>query len=85
MNEPFDDTSRENADRGHNPQAVKKKTMLKNIFFINLCVNFLLIGLFWLPLKLENLEEFINSPSVNLPKEGEIKTTKAELKKSIIQ
>jgi hypothetical protein len=85
MNEPFDSTSRENADQGHNPQAIKKKQLLKNIFFINLCITFLLIGLFWLPLKLEKLEEFINSPSVNLPKKGEIDTSKASQKESIIE
>lgn len=85
MNDQFDNSASENVDQEHIPQEVKKKAMLKNVFFLNLCVTFLLIGIFWLPLKLENLEEFINSPSVNLPKEGEIKTTKAELKKSIIR
>jgi hypothetical protein len=85
MNDQFDNSARENVDQEHIPKEVKKKAMLKNIFFFNLCVTFLLIGIFWLPLKLENLEEFINSPSVNLPKEGEIKTTEAELKKSIIR
>lgn len=85
MNEPFDNTSRENVDRGNNPEAVKKKQLLKNIFFINLCVTFLLIGLFWLPFKLDSLEKFINSPSVNLPKKGEIDASKIPAKEKRIE
>jgi hypothetical protein len=85
MNEPFDNTSRENAAQDNNPEAEKKRALWKNIFFINLCVTFLLIGLFWLPLKLENLEEFINSPSVNLPKKGEINSAKVSAKEKRIE
>ena len=30
----------------------------------------LLIGLYWVPIKMVQLENFVDSPSVNLPKEG---------------
>lgn len=85
MTEPFDNTSPKNVEMRNNSEADKKEALWKNIFFINLCVTFLLIGLFWLPLKLEGLEEFINSPSVNLPKRGEIDTTKATAKENRIE
>ncbi|MFQ5449305.1 MAG: HmuY family protein [Nitrospinaceae bacterium] len=42
---------------------------------MNLCVTLLLIGIFWLPAKLVQMEKFFNSPSVNLPKQG--KTAKS--------
>jgi hypothetical protein len=85
MNEPFDNIPRENEDREHDPKAVKKKNILKNIFYLNLCVTLLLIGIFWLPLKLQGLEEFINSPSVNLPQKGEVNSAKVAPKEKRIE
>ncbi len=37
---------------------------------LNLCISLLLVGIFWLPAKLVQLDSFLNSPSVNLPGEG---------------
>ncbi|KMP12197.1 hypothetical protein UZ36_01620 [Candidatus Nitromaritima sp. SCGC AAA799-C22] len=54
-----------------NEEALKKKKLWRNLFLLNLCITILLIGLFWLPVKFVQMESFINSPSVNLPKKGE--------------
>lgn len=51
-------------------QALKKKKLWKNLFLLNLCVSLLLVGLFWLPIKLVQMEKFTSSSSVNLPKTG---------------
>ena len=49
----------------------KKKRLWRNIFLLNLCVSVLLVGFFWVPVKFVQMENFLNSPSVNLPQEGE--------------
>ncbi len=49
----------------------KKKKLWRNIFLLNLCVSILLVGFFWVPVKFVQMENFLNSPSVNLPQEGE--------------
>lgn len=49
----------------------KKKRLWRNLFLLNLCVSLLLVGVFWLPAKLIQMDDFLNSPSVNLPKKGE--------------
>ena len=51
-------------------QTLKKKKLWRNLFLLNLCITFLLIGLYWVPVKMVQLENFVDSPSVNLPKEG---------------
>ncbi len=51
----------------------KKKKLWRNIFLLNLCVSVLLVGFFWVPVKFVQMENFLNSPSVNLPQEGEAK------------
>ncbi|NIP99491.1 MAG: hypothetical protein GWM98_02950, partial [Nitrospinaceae bacterium] len=38
----------------------------------NLCLTLLLIGLFWLPVKLAQLEKFFNSPSIDVPQKVEM-------------
>ena len=53
-------------------QAVKKKKLWRNLFLFSLCVTFLLVGLFWVPIKMVQMENFASSPSVNLPKKGTI-------------
>ncbi len=69
MNESFDSHSIENSpDPG--PEAKKKRKLWKNLFILNLCVTILLIGLFWLPLKLEQMEGFLSSSSINQKKGG---------------
>jgi hypothetical protein len=66
MTEPFNGTA------GPKPEIVKKRKLWRNLFLLNLCVSLLLVGIFWLPGKLVDLDNFLNSPSVNLPEEGQI-------------
>jgi len=66
MNEPFDGT------RQPDSEIDKKKKLWRNLFLLNLCVSLLLIGIFWLPSKLEQVGDFLDSPSVNLPEEGKM-------------
>lgn len=68
MNNPFEEENSRLPDTA----GEKKKALWKNMFLINLCVTLLLIGLFWLPQKLEKVNEFLDSPSVNLPKQGKV-------------
>ena len=51
-------------------RVFKKNKLWRNLFLLNLCISFLLIGLYWVPVKMVQLESFVDSPSVNLPKEG---------------
>ena len=51
-------------------QVLKKKKLWRNLFLLNLGISFLLVGLYWVPVKMVQLESFVDSPSVNLPKEG---------------
>ena len=67
MNEPFGDPTQQ-----PDPEITKKRQLWRNLFLLNLCVSLLLIGIFWLPSKLEQVSDFLNSPSVNLPEEGKI-------------
>jgi hypothetical protein len=68
MNEPFNgETYREPVT-----EIVKKRKLWRNIFVLNLCVSLLLVGIFWLPAKLIDLDDFLKSPSVNVPGEGEM-------------
>ena len=53
-------------------ELVKKKKLWRNLFLLNLCISLLLVGIFWLPSKLEQVAEFLNSPSVNIPQEGKM-------------
>ncbi len=50
------------------PEALKKKKLWRNLFIFNLCVTLLLIGFFWLPLKLTQINQFLDSSSVNQSK-----------------
>lgn len=50
--------------------SLKKRKLWRNLFLFSLCVSILLIGLFWVPIKMIQMEKFVSSPSVNLPKEG---------------
>lgn len=61
------------------PEAQRKKRLWRNLFLFNLCVSILLVGIFWLPLKLAQITEFMNSSSVNIPKETDV----AEAKESM--
>ncbi len=52
-------------------QELKKKKLWKSLFLLSLCITLLLIAAFWLPAKMIQMESFLGSPSVNLPKKGE--------------
>ncbi len=67
MNEPFGESTQQ-----PDPEIVKKKQLWRNLFLLNLCVSLLLISIFWLPSKLEQVGDFLNSPSVNIPEEGKM-------------
>ncbi len=60
------------------PRMDKKKKLWRNIFLLNLCVSLLLVGIFWLPAKLVQLENFLNSPSVTLPEAGKMASKSEE-------
>ena len=54
----------------------KKKKLWRNIFLLNLCISVLLVGIFWLPAKLVQMDDFLDSPSVNLPEKGNVAKSK---------
>ena len=66
--DPFESTAR--SAEPVEGQALKKKKLWRNLFLLNLCISLLLIGLYWVPIKMIQLESFVDSPIVNLPKEG---------------
>ena len=66
--DPFESTAR--SAEPVEGQALKKKKLWRNLFLLNLCISLLLIGLYRVPIKMIQLESFVDSPSVNLPKEG---------------
>lgn len=67
MNESFDSNSID-----PNPElsleAKKKKRLWKNLFILNLCISILLVGIWWLPIKLQQMGAFVDSPSVSTSK-----------------
>ncbi len=67
MNETFGETKQQ-----PDPEIAKKKQLWRNLFLLNLCVSLLLVGIFWLPSKLEQVADFLNSSSVNIPDEGKL-------------
>ena len=71
MNSSFDKQPRFEGD--------KKRQMWRKLFWLNLCITLVLVGSFWLPEKLIRLQEFLDSPSVDVPEEGEI--VKKEIQK----
>ena len=50
----------------------KKRKLWRKLFLLNLCISFILVGLFWLPSKLVQLQKFLDSPSVDVPSEGKL-------------
>ena len=68
MSEPFNGTAPPEPD----PGMGKKRKLRRNIFLLNLCISLLLVGIFWLPAKLVQVNSFLNSPSVNLPGKGQM-------------
>ncbi len=64
------------------PEIGKKRKLWRNLFLLNLCVSLLLIGIFWLPSKLDQVAGFLNSPSVNVRGEGKM-TEKPVVEKEV--
>ena len=81
MSEPFNGA----AYPEPGPQREKKRKLWRNLFLLNLCVSLLLVGIFWLPGKLVDLDNFLNSPSVNLPEEGQIAEKSSEQAKPALK
>jgi len=63
MNDTFDSSSKDSPPR-LSPEALKKKKLWGNLFILNLCVTIFLIGLYWLPVKLEQMGGFLDKPSM---------------------
>lgn len=55
--------------KGSETQAVAQS------FYLNLVISLLLIGMFWLPLKMVQINDFLNSESVNTPGKGQVVQT----------
>jgi len=68
--DPFDSPVHATKPVPVDKQELKKKKLWKNLFLLSLCITLLLIAAFWLPVKMIQMESFLGSPSVNLPKEG---------------
>ena len=67
MNNSFD-SNLPDTPPGASPEELKKKKLWKNLFILNLCISIFLIGLFWLPVKFEQMGGFIDSPSISTSK-----------------
>ena len=64
----------------------KKRKLWRKLFLLNLCISFILIGSFWLPSKLVQLQKFLDSPSVDVPGEGKMaKNQKKKVKPLPVQ
>ena len=59
-------------DKSPEVEGDKKRQMWRKLFWLNLCVTLVLVGSFWLPEKLIKLQKFLDSPSVDVPEEGQI-------------
>ena len=59
-------------DKSPESEGDKKRQMWRKLFWLNLCVTLVLVGSFWLPEKLIKLQKFLDSPSVDVPEEGQI-------------
>ncbi|QPJ60414.1 MAG: hypothetical protein G3M70_00310 [Candidatus Nitronauta litoralis] len=62
MSEPFQQSA--TLAEPKDPEKEKKRKMWRNLFILNLCISLLLMGLFWLPHKFVQLNEFMGSSSV---------------------
>lgn len=70
MNDPFETLPQNTQEE--DSSEFKKKKLWRNLFLLSLTVSIFLVGIFWLPLKAIQVNEFMNQPSVNLPEEGEV-------------
>ena len=63
--------------------AIKNQKKWKNRFLLSLTISIFLVGMFWLPLKAIEVNDFFNSPSVNLPQTGDVAEKKEEKAKPV--
>jgi hypothetical protein len=63
-------------DKPIESEGDKKRKLWRKLFLINLCVSLVLVAVFWLPQKLVGLQKFLDSPSVDIPGEGELSKKK---------
>ena len=63
MNDSFDSSAKDPSPQ-LSPEAQKKKKLWKNLFILNLCITILLIGIYWLPIKVFQMGGFLDSPSM---------------------
>jgi hypothetical protein len=63
MNDIFDSSSK-NSPPQLSPEEQKKRKLWKNLFILNLCITILLIGMYWLPIKVYQMGGFLDSPSM---------------------
>jgi hypothetical protein len=69
MNDSFDSSSKEPPPQ-LSPEARKKRKLWKNLFILNLCITILLIGIYWLPIKVFQMGGFLDSPSMKEKQTG---------------
>ena len=72
MNSSFDKLPESEGDK-------KRRQMWRKLFWLNLCITLVLVGSFWLPEKLIRLQKFLDSPSVDVPEEGQIAENKKQI------
>ena len=63
--------------------ALENQKKWKKRFLLSLTISIFLIGIFWLPLKTIQVNDFFNSPSVNLPKTGQVAEKEDEKAKPV--
>lgn len=56
----------------------KKRKLWRKLFLLNLCITLVLIASFWLPEKLVQLNNFLDSPSVDVPGEGKLASNESK-------
>ena len=64
MNSSFDNLPDNDGD--------KKRKLWRKLFLLNLCITLALVAAFWLPEKLVQLNNFLDSPSVDIPGKGKM-------------
>lgn len=71
MSDSLDSFSGRNP-QNQNPEITKKSKLWRNLFIFNLCVSILLVGIFWVPLKFQQVNNFLKASSVNIPDKGKV-------------
>lgn len=63
MSDSFNSSSKDSPPQ-LSQEALKKKKLWRNLFILNLFITIFLIGLYWLPIKLEQMGGFLDKPSM---------------------